>query len=158
MATNTARIRVGRLLEVRADRGYRTVADVDTVFDTIDREVEKLANSERHVTVVDWRKCPVMSPLAAARMAERIELGHGRTQLSAALANHDSPVAVLQFLHVIREAGLPDRTLFFDPGQLVEWLTGALKRTEFRRLREFLGADQQDQLDGSRSLAAPFVI
>ena len=28
MSTNTAAIRVGRLLEIRADQGYRTVAEV----------------------------------------------------------------------------------------------------------------------------------
>jgi hypothetical protein len=87
MATNTAAIRVGRLLEIRAEVGYRTSADVDEVFDTIEREVRKLARDERHVAAVDWRRCPVMSPEAAGRITQRLELLNGRTQRSAALVN-----------------------------------------------------------------------
>jgi hypothetical protein len=138
MPSNTAAIRVGRLLEIRADEGYRTAEDADALFDVIDREVGKIAEFRRHVTVVDWRRCPVMSPVAAARVAERIVLSNGRTQRSAALASGSSPVAVLQFLRVIREAGLADRKLFFDTDELVEWLSAVLTGAESRRLREFL--------------------
>jgi hypothetical protein len=134
MLANTATIRVGRLLEIRADEGYRTVADVDRVFDAIAREVGTLDKSESHVTVVDWRRCPVMSPIAATRMAQRIQLTNGRTERSAALANQNSPVAVLQFLRVIREANLPDRKLFFDMEALVEWLSPVLTEAEVGRL------------------------
>src|SRR5258708_15340188 len=120
---NTAAIRVGKLLEIRADAGYRTVADVDAMFDAIDREVGKLATPEPHVTVVDWRRCPVMSPAAVERITQRIALTNGRTRRSAALANYDSPVAVLQFLRVIREARLPAPRTFFHAEGLVGWLS-----------------------------------
>jgi len=138
MATNTAAIRVGRLLEIRGEAGYRTAADVDQLFDIIDAEVAKLPSSQKHVTIVDWRHCPVMSPQAAQRIGQRIVLTNPRTERSAALAVADAPVAVLQFLRVIREAGLPDRRLFFGVDELVPWLSEALTSIETARLRQFL--------------------
>lgn len=138
MPANTARIQVGRLLEIRADAGYKTLADVDLLFDAIESETAKLPAGEHHVTVVDWRRCPVMSPEAAQHIAVRIAGTNGRTERSAALARQDSPVAVLQFLRVIREARLPDRKLFFDELELVGWLQEVLSATEAARLRAFL--------------------
>jgi hypothetical protein len=138
MPSNTARIKVGRLLEIRADAGYRTRADVDALFDTMEREVSKLPPNQRHVTVVDWRRCPVMSPEAAGHIAARITATNATTERSAALAKSDAPVAVLQFVRVIREAGLPDRKLFFEQRELIAWLKEALSEAETRRLIEFL--------------------
>jgi hypothetical protein len=135
---NTAKFNVGRLLEIRADAGYRTAADVDALFDMIDRQLESLPPQMQHVTVVDWRRCPLMSPEAAQRIAARISGTNGRTERSAALASHDAPVAVLQFVRVIREAGLPDRKLFFEQAELVDWLKDALSPSETQRLRVFL--------------------
>jgi len=138
MPENTARLRVGRLLEIRADAGYRTAADVDALFDAIDRQLARLPGAQQHVTVVDWRRCPVMAPEAAARIATRIASLNGRTERSAALASSDSPVAVLQFLRVIREAGLPDRKLFFDVFEMLPWVTEVLTPSEAARLTDFL--------------------
>ena len=76
---NRVAMRVGRLLELRVDQGYGSASDVDTMFDEVDRVVGKLVTAERHVTVVDWRGCPVMSPVAASRFAERIVLTNRRT-------------------------------------------------------------------------------
>jgi hypothetical protein len=138
MRTNTAAIRVGRLLEVRAEAGYRTVADVDAVFDVLEREVAKLGPVQRHVTVVDWRGCPVMSPEAVERLAQRIALTNARTERSALLAGAGAPVAVLQFLRVIRDARLPERKLFFKRQELVDWLAEVLTKEEAERLLAFL--------------------
>ena len=138
MRTNTAAIRVGRLLEIRAEAGYRTAADVDALCDVIEREVAKLGALPRHITVVDWRGCPVMSPEAVERIAQRIALMNTRTERSAALASAEAPVAVLQFLRVIRDAGLPDRKLFFKSVELVAWLDEVLTPAESKRLAEFL--------------------
>lgn len=126
------------MLEIRADAGYRTTRDVDLVFDVLDREVARLRPGVRHVTVVDWRHCPVMAPAAAEHIAHRIAGANARTERSAALAVQDAPVAVLQFLRVIREAGLPDRKLFFEESELINWLKGVLLPAELQRLREFL--------------------
>jgi hypothetical protein len=127
------------LLEIRADAGYRTAAEVDLLFDEIDREVARLPKEVRHVTVVDWRRCPLMAPEAAGRIAARIAGMNAGTERSAALASADAPVAVLQFLRVIREAGLPDRKLFFDASEMQQWLAEVLTPTEAARLSDFLG-------------------
>src|SRR5262249_17504088 len=103
MAANTAVIHVGRLLEIRAEAGYRTEADVDNLSDQVSSELAKL-HDRRHITVVDWRRCPIMAPEAADRIGQRIASTNGTTERSAALADSKAPVAVLQFLRVIRDA------------------------------------------------------
>jgi hypothetical protein len=138
MPANTAKIQVGRLLEIRADAGYRTRGDVDALFDMMERELGKLSGNQRHVTVVDWRRCPVMAPEAAEHIATRIAATNATTERSAALAKQDAPVAVLQFVRVIREARLPDRKLFFEERELIGWLKETLTGAELVRLRAFL--------------------
>jgi hypothetical protein len=138
MARNTAKIHVGRLLEIRVDAGYRTVDDVDRLFDEIAKAIGKLGKTARLVTVADWRQCPVMSPAASERLAYQIGQSNSRTERSSALASRSAPVAVLQFVRVIREARLPDRKLFFDADELAVWLEEVLTPPEARRLREFL--------------------
>jgi hypothetical protein len=138
MGTNTAEIRVGRLLEVRIAAGYRTADDVDQLFDTLAREVGRLPAGQRHVTVVDWTRCPVMTPSAAGRLGERMAATNALTERSAVLAVTDLPIAVMQFLRIIREAALPDRRLFFSSTELIGWLTELLTPEETARLRQFL--------------------
>lgn len=140
---NTAKVEVGRLLEVRVAAGFRTVAHVDALFDAIDRALGVLGFGQRHVTVADWRLCPVMSPEAAQRLSERIGIYNTRTDRSAALASRSSPVAVLQFVRVIRETGLPDRKLFYDEKELIDWVDQVLTPGEQARLREFLSEGRQ---------------
>ena len=138
MLKNTASLSVGRLLEVRADAGYRTAADIDAIFEAIGRELGKLPPGAQHVTVVDWRHCPIMSPEAAEHMLKKIAGINSNTVRSAALANEDSPVAVLQFVRVIRDANLPDRKLFLHSEELARWLSEVLTPPEKVRLRAFL--------------------
>jgi hypothetical protein len=138
VAQNTARLSVGRLLEIRADAGYRTAADVDLLFDELEREVARLPPETHHVTVVDWRQCPLMAPEAAERIGARIAGTNARTERSAALVSPDAPVAVLQFLRLIREAGLPTRRLFFDAREMQQWLDEVLTPAEAARLSAFV--------------------
>ena len=138
MARNTAEIRVGRLLEVRATAGYRTASDVDLLFDTLGREMRKVQSGVRVLTVVDWRFCPLMSPEGAQRIGQRIAANNERTERSAALVSRDAPLSVLQFLRVIREADLPDRKLFFSQIELVQYLAELLSPAELARMHAFL--------------------
>jgi hypothetical protein len=140
MATNSAAIRVGRLLEIRAEAGYRSAADVDALFDLIEAELRKVAQPRQIVTVVDWRRCPVMEAKAAERMLERIVALNPRTERSAALATAKAPVAILQFMRLIRESRLPDRKMFLNPPELIVWMNEVLDPDEQRSLRQFLAA------------------
>lgn len=135
---NTAKVKVGRLLEVRAAAGFRTAADVDAHFKNIDRALAAVPPGRLHVTVADWRACPVMSPDASQRLAHHIANYNARTERSAALGRQDAPVSVLQFMRVIREAGLDDRKLFFDEEELIHWVSEVLTQAERQRLRGFL--------------------
>jgi hypothetical protein len=137
MGKNTASLTVGRLIEVRADQGYRTPADVDAIFEAIAREAAKV-QSDAYVTVVDWRGCRLMSPEAAEHMLEKIASVNSRTERSAALARDDSPLAVLQFVRLIRNANHPDRKLFVHSGELYTWLSQVLTAAEQARLKDFL--------------------
>ena len=140
MSENTASIKVGRLLEIRAEGGYQTTSDVDAIFGAITRELARLpADAPQHVTIVDWRRCPLMSPVAAEHMLKGIARSNSATLRSAALAREDAPTAVMQFVRLIREANLPDRRLFLDLEELCEWLSEVLTPPEQQRLREFLG-------------------
>jgi hypothetical protein len=142
MSKNTASITVGRLLEVRADAGYRSAADVDAIFEAIGREVSKLPPNAPHVTVVDWRHCPLMAPEAAEHMLKKIAGINSNTLRSAALASETSPLAVLQFVRLIRDARLPDRKLFLHSDELYGWLAEVLTAEERRRLMAFLSEGQ----------------
>jgi hypothetical protein len=140
MAFNTGVIRVGRLLEVRAEAGYRNVSDVDTLFDSIDLELAKLPPSRQILTVVDWRRCPVMESKASERMVQRIMVLNPRTERSAVIATAQAPVAILQFMRLIRESRLPDRKMFLNAPELISWMDEALDAEEQQRLRAFLAA------------------
>ena len=143
MPQNSASLSVGRLLEVRADAGYRTPADVDAVFAAIGRELGKLPAHAQHVTVVDWRHCPLMAPEAAEYMLKAIAGTNSNTLRSAALASDDSPLAVLQFVRLIRDANLPDRKLFLHSEEMYKWLSEVLTAQERVRLKAFLAEAQQ---------------
>src|SRR6188472_1463484 len=127
---NTVAMVQGRLLEIRADAGYRNVQDAEQVIRAIQRESVKVPLPARTVVVVDWRRCPVMSDDASARWIDLMR--------SAALASQKSSIAVLQFLRMVRESAHPDRRLFFEPEPLIEWLAEVLTPEELARLREFL--------------------
>jgi hypothetical protein len=75
---------------------------------------------------------------AAQRVSQRITANNLRTERSAALVDSDAPIAVLQFLRVIRESNFPDRKLFFKQIELVQYLTDLLTFAELARLQAFL--------------------
>lgn len=118
--------------------GYRSEADVAAVFQQVGREVARLPPGTKHVTIVDWRHCPLMAPEAAEFLIARMVGVNPGTERSAAIARRDAPVAVLQFLRLIRDAGFSDRRLFFSEDELCSWLAEVLTPAEGARLRAFL--------------------
>ena len=137
-AENTAQLAVGRLLEIRAAAGYKCADDVDRLFAKVGAAVQQLPPRTQHVTVVDWRLCPIMAPEAAERIVQLISGTNDATLRSAALAQNNSPVTVMQFLRVIRDAHHPDRKLFFEVSKLESWLADVLGPEERTRLAAFL--------------------
>lgn len=129
---------VGRLVEVRAEAGYRSPAEVDAIFAEIGKQVATVPESQKIVFVVDWRRCPVMSSDAAARMLPAIVSTNPRVERSATIASKNSPTAVMQFLRLVRESHHPDRRLFYDEAALESWLAEILSPEESARLHAFL--------------------
>src|SRR5687767_4635610 len=109
---NTCAIKVGRLLEIRANAGYCACEDLDALFDQIDRQLNKLAVNQQVVVATDWRLCPIMSGEASERLLVRVTALNARIERSGAIASPDSPTTVLQFMRVIRQSKHPGRRLF----------------------------------------------
>lgn len=134
---NTAAVRVGRLLEIRA-LSYKSAADVTALFKTIAVEMARVPIGVQLVAVTDWRHCPVMSSDAAEEALVAMTKNNPRVLRSGALASHESPIAVLQFLRLVRESRHESRRLFFDEDELTRWLGEVLTDAEKARLTEFL--------------------
>jgi hypothetical protein len=141
----TVEMKMGRLLEIRVKSGFRTVADVDAMFQQV--AVVVAANrpatahgapSQKHVTVADWRQCVLMSSEAAARLQEGMAQTNPNVLRAAALASRHSPSAVMQFLRIIRDSDHDGRRLFFEEVPLLQWLAQVLTPIETARLRQFL--------------------
>lgn len=152
---NSCHLYVGRLLELRAESGFRTVADVDAIFEVIRRELEKLSPLQRSVNVVDWRRCPVMSSQASERLLSMITRGNPRVERSATLVTRDSPTAVMQFVRLVRETNHPERRLFYDVDELQAWLDEVLTPEESRRLRAFLAYEEPADTSALLSPSVP---
>jgi hypothetical protein len=129
---------VGRLIEVRVESGYRSTEDVDAAFADFARMVAKLPAEQRIVTVIDWRRCPVMSAAASEHMVPMMLRANPRSERTAALASRDSPIAVMQFNRIITESKHPGRRLFYEPDTLITYLGEVLTLPETARLRAFL--------------------
>ncbi len=140
---NWAAIHTGRLLEIRVNRGFQRVADVDELFESIGAAMATLAPDQRAVTVVDWRNCPLMASDAAERALARMSANNPRVQRSGAIASHGSEVAVLQFLRLVRRSGHQERRLFFETDALFAWLSEVLTEQEIRRLAQFLSEPRE---------------
>src|SRR5262245_16217651 len=137
-SVNRCRVHVGRLVEVRAESGYRRPEDVDAIFAEIGEQVAKIPESEKFIVVVDWRRCPVMSGEAVEHMLPAITSTNPRSLRSATLASRRSSTAVMQFIRLIRESHHADRRLFYDGFELEKWLRDVLTAEEATRLHDFL--------------------
>lgn len=141
MPSNTVAIKVGRLMEVRVDAGYRSEEEVDQVFAAIGAEMRARAPAGQPlITVADWRRCPLLEARAAARLSERMAGNNPLVVRSAALVSPTSPTSVLQFTRLIRESDFEDRRMFTAVPPLMAWLADLLTPAEMERLQTFLGS------------------
>jgi hypothetical protein len=135
---NTCHVHVGRLVEIRAESGYRSTADVDAILALMLAEMAKVPGDQRLVHAIDWRRCPIMSSDAAERILPAIMQTNPRLERSAVLVSPDSSTAVLQFTRLIRESEHPDRLIFYAAEQMQSWLGEILNPQEKKRLGDFL--------------------
>ena len=136
---NSAVIRVGRLLEIRIDTAYRTIAEVDEMFERIVGECAKHPPHVRFAVAVDWRCCPVMSSEASERHLFLMTQRNPRVERSATLALQEAPTAMLQFMRMVRLSEHESRRLFVDSHEMITWLSEVLTPVEVQRLEQFIG-------------------
>lgn len=147
---NRIALNVGRLVEIRTTAGYRSSAEVDAIFVQVGREIAKVPVAQRVVVVSDWRHCPVMSSDACKTMVEHLTRSNTRVERSAGITSLDSPVAVLQFVRLLRESKHPDRRMFHDAEELIAWLSEVLSPPERARVRAFLLSNEVDPKQATR--------
>jgi hypothetical protein len=147
---NTCRIQVGRLMEIRVDAGYGTVADVDHMMGLIGDLIARIPVQTRVIIAADWRGCRVMSSEASERALAMLTRNNPRVERSAILTSDASSVAVLQFLRLVRESGHPQRRLFSRVVEMQSWLAEVLSPAEGVRLYEFLDHEPPSVRRGSQ--------
>jgi hypothetical protein len=138
MPENACEVCVGRLLEVRTDRGYHSLDDVEAMRVRLTLAFERIPAGHQAVIAADWRKARLMDGEAAHGASAMIATFNHRVERSAILVSSDSPIAVLQFLHLARETHHPQRRIFHFEDEMVSWLGERLTDQERWRLVEFL--------------------
>ncbi len=142
MPENSCEVRIGRLLEVRTDRGYYSLDDVEAMRDRLMLAFERIPMGHQAVIVADWRKARLMDGEAAQSAGAMIATFNHRVERSGILVSSDSPIAVLQFLHLARETHHPQRRIFHFEEEMVAWLGELLSVEERWRLIEFLQSNR----------------
>jgi hypothetical protein len=136
--SNTVVLGVGRLMEICTRAGFRTVEDVETQRSLINRALDGFPADQRIVIAADWRTCEVMTQSAASALGAMLASYNARIERSAILGSARSPLAVLQFLRVVRETRHPGRRVFEDRRPMLAYLGECLSPVERDRLDQFL--------------------
>lgn len=137
---NTCEFVVGRLLEIRAGYGYRSVSDVDHMVAMIGTALTARGSLDKFVIVADWRPVQIMPPEVAQRAREMLARNNPRVVRSAILTLPENPTTNLQVVRLVREAENPERRHFASVPELQRWLAAVLSAEENARLQSFLGA------------------
>jgi hypothetical protein len=135
-----AEMRVGRLLEVRAELPIKVEevpALVQTMRDIFARTPDLV------VAILDARSYGLEPPELTALFVDVIKRDNPRIERSAFLIEPEQALLGLQLERIIREAGSTKRRLFRSPKEATEYLEPALTDEERARLQAFLAGDGQ---------------
>jgi len=138
--TNTVVVNVGRLMEICVRARFRSVDDVENQRWLISQALDKLPPTQSVVIAADWRWCELMTQAAANALGPMIGSFNARIERSAVIASATSPIALLQFLRVVRETNHPARRVFEDHKEMIAYLAPVLTPEERERLAIFLQA------------------
>jgi hypothetical protein len=138
MSGNTVVVRVGRLMEICVRDGFRSVDDVEAQRVLINQALADVPPGQQVVIAADWRKCELMTQPAANAMGPMIGSFNARIERSAILGSPTSPIAVLQFLRVVRETKHPGRRVYEERKGMLTYLGEVLTPPEKDRLAAFL--------------------
>jgi hypothetical protein len=136
---NTCEIRVGRLVEIKADHGFRSVGDVDDMLDSMVKAATRVDAGLKYVIAADWRGVTIMSPEIAAEARAMLSKNNPRVERSAILTLPEQSTTSLQVQRLVREAENAHRRHFTDVHEQCKWLAQVLNDAEKTRLYEFMG-------------------
>ncbi|HEY7372404.1 MAG TPA: hypothetical protein VIF57_09625 [Polyangia bacterium] len=125
-------------MEISVRGGFRSVEDVEQQRARIAAALDTIPKDQLVVIAADWRKCQLMSPAAATAMGVMIGDFNARIERSAILGSPSAPVAVLQFLRVVRESRHPARRVYEERAPMLTWLGERLTDAERERLIDFI--------------------
>jgi hypothetical protein len=137
---NTVVVRVGRLMEICVREGFRSIEDVEQQRGLITTALATVPLTQQVVIAADWRACQLMTQAAANALGPMLGSFNTRIERSAILGTSTSPVAVLQFLRVVRDTKHPARRVFEDRRAMLTYLSNCLSPAERERLGQFLFA------------------
>jgi hypothetical protein len=146
MVSNSCEFCVGRLMEIRVARGYRSVEDIDDMIAMMIDRVSKFPAAQRYVIAADWRNVTVMSPETAVRARAMLSKANARVERSSILTKSEQSTANLQVLRLVREAENENRRHFISARAQHVWLSEVLTPEESARLAKFLGVTGSSRL------------
>ena len=126
-------------MEICVREGFRSVEDVEKQRELITKVLATQPPNQQVVIAADWRACELMTQPAAKALGPMLGAFNARIERSAILGASTSPVAVLQFLRVVRETKHPARRVFEDRRATLTYLSDCLS-PERDRLGQFLFA------------------
>jgi hypothetical protein len=131
-----ARVRVGRLVEVRVER-LRALAELEA-FNAAVFAAFRTAGPGA-IACADHRLAsPFLSPEMADAWSHGMRVANKNVSRSAFLLDPANITFNLQIERIVRCAGHEGRRVFTDQEELHRWLDGGLNQAERDRLRAFL--------------------
>jgi hypothetical protein len=125
-------------MEICVREGFRSVEDVEAQRAAITKALATIPADQKVVIAADWRLCQLMAQPAANALGPMIGSFNARIERSAILGSSTSPVAVLQFLRVVRETRHPARRVFEERRPMLAYLGECLTPEERERLAQFI--------------------
>jgi hypothetical protein len=136
---NTCEIRVGRLMEIKVDQGFRCAEDVRWMIASMAKAATRLDAGVKYLIAADWRGVTIMSPEVAAEARAMLARNNPRVERSAILTLPEQSTTSLQVQRLVREAENAQRRHFIDIREQCGWLAQVLSEAETTRLHEFMG-------------------
>jgi hypothetical protein len=140
-APRFARVRVGRLIEVRAPRGPMSIADVNAF--TADVLAALRQAGGRALLCADYRRGSPLMPEAAGPWSHAMRKANEYLIRSGVLIDPGNTMFNLQIERVVRCAGdAGQRRLFTDVAELCEWMSEVATDAERQGIDAFLSRDE----------------
>ena len=139
-ATFTCEIKVGRVIEARVQT-LKTPADARAYSNALARVVtsfSKTGAKRGPVLCADHRPVVIYAPEVADELARLFSEMNAYLVRVGIIAARSNATLSMQLGRIVREANNPLRQIFYEPGELTDFLAHDLDRNETERVRAFL--------------------